>query len=190
MDRVEFALENLGGKILDVGYSVGGIHQKFIEKFGAENIYGVDIETRENSGHYKRASAERIPFDSGFFDSIFAGELIEHVYTPEIFLREANRVLKIGGALVMTTPNQKSIINRIFRSYQTKIHVSLFDEESLKKMLAQTGFAVEKFYCQPYSGENCYGSRNKWSFEARAFLHKVLPRSLQEQMIVKAVKVN
>src|SRR3989344_6470667 len=158
MDRVEFALQNLSGKILDVGYSVGGIHQRFIEKFGTRNVYGIDIETWENSEHYKRASAEHIPFDDSFFDSIFAGELIEHVYTPEIFLREANRALKKGGAIIITTPNQKSLINRIFRSYQTRIHVSLFDEASLRKMLGQGGFAVEKFYCQPYSGENCYGS--------------------------------
>ena len=33
MDRVEFCLQNLQGRLLDVGYSVGGIHQKFIEKF-------------------------------------------------------------------------------------------------------------------------------------------------------------
>ena len=35
MNRVDFALANLNGKILDVGYSVGGIHLKFVEKFGS-----------------------------------------------------------------------------------------------------------------------------------------------------------
>ena len=189
VDRVEFALENLKGKILDAGYSVGGIHEKFMEKFGAENVYGVDIETENDTEHYRRSSAEKMPFESGFFDSIVAGELIEHIYTPELFLREANRVLKKAGVMIITTPNQKSLVNRLFKSYQTRIHVSLFDAESLKKALNEAGFEVRDFYCQPYSGENCYGSRNKWSFALRNFVHRFLPQNLQEQMIVKAVKV-
>ncbi len=188
MERVEFALNNLNGKILDIGYSVGGIHQKFLEKFGRENLYGVDIETEKDTEHYKRSTAEKIPFKDNFFDSVFAGELIEHVEKPAIFLKETARVLKKGGMLILTTPNRKSLVNRVFHSYETPIHISLFNYPALENLLKEKGFRVEKFYCQPYSGENCYGSRNKWSFIFRKALHHVLPRSLQEQMIVKAVK--
>ncbi len=189
MERVEFALGNLRGKILDVGYSVGGIHEKFIEKFGAENLYGVDIETKKDTEHYRAATAEKIPFKSNFFDSVFAGELIEHVAKPHFFLEEANRVLKDGGVLIITTPNKKSLVNRIFKSYHTPIHISLFDYRELGAALEVAGFAVQEFYCRPYSGENCYGSRNRWSFLFRGALHYLLPKGLQEQMIVKAVKV-
>ncbi len=190
MDRVEFALQNLNGKILDVGYSVGGIHQRFLEKFGKGGVYGVDIETKKDSAHYRKSTAEKIPFKANFFDSIFAGELIEHVEKPAVFLKEANRVLKKGGAMVITTPNKKSLVNRVFHSYETPIHISLFDYPQLEALLEREGFRVAEFYCQPYSGENCYGSRNKWSFLFRALLHNLLSPfpALQEQMIVKAVK--
>ena len=188
MDRVEFALKNLKGKILDVGYSVGGIHENFRERFGTENIYGVDIETAKDSAHYKRASAEKIPFPANTFDSVFAGELIEHVEKPGLFVKEAARVLKNGGVFILTTPNKKSFVNRVFHSYETPIHISLFDYHGLRKLLESSGFEVEKFFCRPYSSENCYGSRNKWTFIFRKALHYLLPRPLQEQMIVKAVK--
>ncbi|MFH1391816.1 MAG: class I SAM-dependent methyltransferase [Candidatus Diapherotrites archaeon] len=188
MERVEFALKNLNGKILDIGYSVGGIHQKFIEKFGKENIFGIDIETKKNTPNYKNASAEKIPFEENEFDSVFAGELIEHLEKPELFLKETNRVLRKNGSLVLTTPNRKSLVNRIFKSYETPIHINLFNYPQLEKLLKKNGLKVEKFFCQPYSDENCYGSRNKWSFLFRKIVHYLLPRSLQEQMIVKAVK--
>jgi len=105
MDRVKFALKNIGGKILDVGYSIGGIHGKFIEKFGKENLYGIDIETKKNTEHYKNANAEKIPFQSEMFDSVFAGELIEHLENPRHFVKEVSRVLKKSGSFILTTPN-------------------------------------------------------------------------------------
>lgn len=188
MDRVEFALQNLHGKILDVGYSIGGIHSKFLEKFGPTNVYGVDIETKKDTAHYKRSTAEKIPFRARFFDSVFAGELIEHVESPEKFLAEAARVLKKGGIIIITTPNRDSLINKIFHNYKTPIHISLMNFRELRSALEGSGFEVRRRFCQPYSGENSYGSRNKWTFFLRALLHNFLPRSLQEQMIVMAVK--
>lgn len=189
MNRLEFALKNLNGKILDVGYSVGGIHDIFLKEFGQTNMYGVDIETEMDTEHYKKSTAEKIPFKDNTFDSAFAGELIEHIEKPGIFIKEIARILKKGGTFVLTTPNKKSAINRTFHSYETPIHISLFDYPELEKLLQEKGFEIEKFYCQPYCGENCYGSQNKWTFIFRKLVHYFLPRSLQEQMIVKAVKL-
>lgn len=190
MDRVEFALQNLSGKILDVGYSVGGIHQKFLEKFGQKNIYGVDIETKKDSAHYKKASAQKIPFKPNFFDSVFAGELIEHVESPAKFLAQTNRVLKKGGVIIITTPNKDSLVNRITHSYETPIHISLLNYKELKELLEKNGFEVQEYIGMRYSEENCYGSKNKWSFFFRNLLHNFLPASLQEEMVFKAIKVN
>jgi len=189
LDRVEFCLQNLQGRLLDVGYSVGGIHQKFIEKFGAQNVYGVDIETEKDTEHYRRAGAEKIPFPDSVFRSVFAGELIEHVEKPGLFAKEAWRVLLKGGVLILTTPNKDSLVNRIFHNYETPIHISLFNYKGLEGLLERNGFRVEKYFCQPYTEENAYGSRNKWTFVARKLAHHFLPRSLQEEMIIKAVKV-
>ena len=189
MDRIEFAVLNLKGRVLDVGFSVGELHNKLIAKLGKENVYGVDIEVKKDTSHYKRASAEKMPFKGGFFDSVFAGELIEHLHHPEKFVRESGRLLKKGGVLIITTPNRDSLINRVFRNYHAPLHFSLFNYRELEELLEKNGFNVEHFFCQPYTEENSYGSKNGWTFTFRKLLHHFLPRSLQEEMVVKAVKV-
>ncbi|MEM4390633.1 MAG: class I SAM-dependent methyltransferase [Candidatus Diapherotrites archaeon] len=189
MDRIEYALKNLNGKILDVGFSVGELHTKLVNAFG-KNVYGIDIEVKKNSKNYKKASAEKkIPFKSNYFDSIFAGELIEHLHKPKNFVKEANRVLKKNGVIIITTPNRDSLINRIFHNYHAPLHFSLFNFQELKSLLEENGFKVVDYYCQPYTEENSYGSKNKWSFAFRKILHYFLPKSLQEEMIVKSIKV-
>ena len=54
-----------------------------------------------------------LPYDSGYFDAIFAGEIIEHMTDDMFFLAECKRILKKNGILLLTTPNLVSLRNRI-----------------------------------------------------------------------------
>jgi SAM-dependent methyltransferase len=54
-----------------------------------------------------------LPFRSGVFDGILAGEIIEHLYDPGLLLRECRRVLRPGGILVLTTPNLATAQDRL-----------------------------------------------------------------------------
>jgi len=56
---------------------------------------------------------EGIPHDSNTFDCVYAGEIIEHLYDPDLMVSESARVLKMGGHLIITTPNLMSWYNRI-----------------------------------------------------------------------------
>ena len=47
-----------------------------------------------------------IPFASEEFDLVISSEVVEHVACPGKAMKEMNRVLKIGGSLVLTCPNQ------------------------------------------------------------------------------------
>ena len=48
----------------------------------------------------------QIPVDDQSFDFVLAAEVIEHFSTdPNFFFFEANRILKHGGRLLITTPN-------------------------------------------------------------------------------------
>ncbi len=44
-----------------------------------------------------RATAERIPFDAGSFDRAFAINALHHFADPAAFIRECQRVLRVGG---------------------------------------------------------------------------------------------
>lgn len=51
-----------------------------------------------------RCSAESIPVNDASFDTALLCEVLEHLENPEKVLREAFRILKNGGKLIMSTP--------------------------------------------------------------------------------------
>jgi 2-polyprenyl-3-methyl-5-hydroxy-6-metoxy-1,4-benzoquinol methylase len=155
-------LEEKPGKMLDIGCGPGIFSSKFIP-FGF-SVYGVDLtaeQVRIAKGNGLEATVHDIglkglPYESGSFDLAFAGEVIEHIVDTTNFLREAHRVLKPGGCLILTTPNIASIENRIrllFGRYPKWVeyrleggqgHVRSYTPGALKIHLNETGFNVEK----------------------------------------------
>ena len=62
------------------------------------SVRGLNLET------------DRLPFEDGEFDLVVAMEILEHfAIDPGFVFREANRVLRDGGALLVTTPNLVSL---------------------------------------------------------------------------------
>ena len=112
---------------------------------------------------------ERWPFESGSFDNVIAAEVIEHVFDTDLFVREAWRILKPGGALILTTPNLAYAANRLLLAFgiqplftetsttrslgrwlpflgqgnQTQGHLKIFTGGALQELLMMGGFAVE-----------------------------------------------
>ena len=75
-----------------------------------KNVVGIDINT-SNVERLKRlgydniyiASAETFELQQQF-DTIIAGELIEHLANPGLFLQQARKHLAPNGRIVITTP--------------------------------------------------------------------------------------
>jgi SAM-dependent methyltransferase len=66
-----------------------------------------------------------LPFEAGQFDAIACVEGIEHIENPHLLAREANRILKTGGRVYITTPNVLSIRSRLsylLRGYPEQFH--------------------------------------------------------------------
>jgi len=187
-NRVEFIVSRLRGKVLDVGCSACTLHEEIKKHIHSNDLFGVDIEIKKENEHYKNGSAEAIPFPDKQFDVVVAGELIEHLKEPGIFLKEAKRVLRQGGMLILTTPNRESWLNRITHSYETEIHFSLLNRELLVDLLEKNGFRVIEFSCFPYTEESSEGSKHKSGFIIRKLVHYLVPKSLQEEMAVIARK--
>ncbi|MGA8169354.1 MAG: glycosyltransferase [Methylocystis sp.] len=68
------------------------------------------VEDIELSVRGLNLETDRLPFEDGEFDLVVAMEILEHfAIDPGFVFREANRVLRDGGALLMTTPNLVSM---------------------------------------------------------------------------------
>ena len=90
------------------------------------------------------ADAHPLPFGSGVFDALFAGELIEHLPDPEPGMAEFRRVLKRGGTLILTTPNRRRLANVVDRSDRpySPDHLSELSFDEVEALLARHGFQV------------------------------------------------
>src|SRR4051812_2677255 len=97
------------GRALDVGCGVGQVVARLNET-GFE-AYGVDVSepnierARVHCSRCQLYDGRRLPFEDQFFSSAGALNVLEHVDEPEAFIRELVRVVKIGGKIVISSPN-------------------------------------------------------------------------------------
>jgi SAM-dependent methyltransferase len=97
-----------GARVCDLGC---GLDAAFLD-FAAERIaygVGVDDQVRDGAGgRWKQVHTDiraPLPLESGEFDNVVMLAVLEHLPEPEPVLREAYRILKPGGSLILTWPS-------------------------------------------------------------------------------------
>ncbi|MCX7910232.1 MAG: class I SAM-dependent methyltransferase [Endomicrobia bacterium] len=116
LDRIKFSLDiadlKNGEKVLDLGCGEA-ILLKEIQR-NNKNVYywGLDINENikslnlENGEFIVGDLEEKLPFDSNFFDVIFALDVLEHIKNINVVLKEISRVLKDKGKFVVCGPTE------------------------------------------------------------------------------------
>ena len=100
---------------------VGGGHGELARALASrsENVLLVDYsppDAGELPANVKPLQADlnnEWPMESGTIDFAFALEVIEHVENPRHFFREMKRVVKPGGHIFITTPNNHCLASKI-----------------------------------------------------------------------------
>jgi len=110
MIRRYVALEN--ARVLDVGCGIGA----YVAQFAARGAraFGVDVdaeklvEARRDKNLVLLACAvsETLPFPNDTFDAVLLHEVIEHVVDDAQTIREAQRVCRRGGRVIVFVPNR------------------------------------------------------------------------------------
>lgn len=161
-DRSSFIADVCNGRrVLDLGCAGQAtkiddprwLHRRILEV--AESCVGADYE-RDEVDRLRSAGfdvvfadvsagpgelAERAPFDV-----VVAGELIEHLPSPQSLLDFAAQVLRPGGQLVVTTPNPFALLRvasaRTLRNFDNVDHVVLVAPTGIVEMANRAGFRV------------------------------------------------
>jgi 2-polyprenyl-6-hydroxyphenyl methylase/3-demethylubiquinone-9 3-methyltransferase len=111
--RLDFLLKHApaGARVLDVGCGEGWFTAALAQ--AGRRAVGIDVareplrraHQREPGLDLRRVSAQgEWPLQDASFDAVWAGEVIEHVADTAGWCSEVRRVLRSGGALVLSTP--------------------------------------------------------------------------------------
>lgn len=142
-------------RVLDVGANEGSGGTVLRQLRPEIELYGLDcVDTwlKNLPPAYAggiQALCSEIPVPDCHFTAIVAGEFIEHLYPRDVdpTLEEFQRVLEIGGRLLMTTPNPNSLKMRYKgKTVFGRSHLTQHHPDVLRTRLRMHGFSKVRFY--------------------------------------------
>lgn len=141
-----------GGVLVDVGCGEGQLWPLMRDRF--DRYLGVDAVRYQ--GFPAEAEFHQVDLDTGAVslpdesaDVVAAIEIIEHLENPRALMRELTRLVRPGGWVVVTTPNQLSLLSLLtllikqrfsaFQDVHYPAHLTALLEIDLKRMAAECG---------------------------------------------------
>jgi len=154
------------GEALDIGCGNGIFSAEAKARTGCA-LYGVDgseyaLKQAQAIGFEKLErindfNTDALPFESGRFDFCLCKDLLEHLLHPEFVLKEAARVLKPQGYLLVHVPNHFTLQGRLRFLFDNDIdtyayfpgakrwdfpHIRFYTHESMVELLGLAGFRM------------------------------------------------
>ena len=156
--RREFLLQNTGSgeRVLDLGCAEGAFGAE-LERAGAQVLCadvaqeplmraarlhpGLDLRLLDPAGAWDLQDSS--------FDAVWAGEVIEHVADTQAWLSEVRRVLRSGGRLILTTPDNGPLMllwMALSRgAFEARMdprsdHLRFYSRRTLTRLLEDFGF--------------------------------------------------
>ncbi len=133
-----------------------------------------------------------IPLSDAVADLVVCVETIEHLENPRALMRELTRLAKPGGWLIVTTPNQLSLLSLMtlivkqrfeyFQDVHYPAHITALLEVDLIRMAAECGLGGSTIR-YTMSGRIPFTSKHY-----PRFLSRVFPRALSDNVLLAAKK--
>lgn len=147
-------------RIIDIPCGAGAFILRLKDN-GFKDVLGIDIENLLQIDHesFKQGDMTKaLPVDDKTCNCLVCIDGIEHIAKQFDFIREANRVLKNGGELIISTPNISSIRSRwkwLMTGHHHKCvapldennpnplhHINMISFHELRYMLHTNGFKI------------------------------------------------
>jgi len=133
-ENIKLFGNNITGKTLDVGcgtkpYEILFNHSIYV---GLEFDTGIDTEKKVADFYY---DGKTFPFNEAEFDSVVSNQVLEHIFNPDEFLSEINRVLKTNGKLLLTVPF-------VWDEHEQPYDYARYSSFGLKGLLEKNGFEI------------------------------------------------
>lgn len=156
LDAVKCHKSVVRPSILDIGAADGMLLSYLKDALHADKAIGIEpsIEcirlSKSNDIELIQGAGESIPFEENMFDVIVAASVIDHLKDVKAFLKEAHRVLKPKGIVVVTAIvpfyDRMARISGLDKGLHP--HVCTFRTKELKRIFEENNFnvpAAERF---------------------------------------------
>ena len=118
-----FKLKNKNfNKILEIGAG-SAPHYTYIKHDYSEyhiadtSDYAKDFHKNNNKVKFVSYDGKVLPFEDNTFDRIIISHCLEHILSPETFIKEMMRTLKVGGVLSISLPTDPGLAWRLGRKF-------------------------------------------------------------------------
>ena len=137
---LHFEIEKVAEEVYGFDFDQPGID--ILEEYGVKNLYRADLE-----------KLEAVPLDKTF-DVIIAGEMIEHLSNPGLFLRGIQRFMHSETDLIITTINAYSALRFLIYGLRGKggknepvhpDHVAYYSYKTLNLVIQRENLTVKDF---------------------------------------------
>ncbi len=199
-DYYRTVINYLRGKIiLDVGCIDDGTeganeirlwNHWFLHKI-CKRVIGIDLrevplgQLKKMGFNVKKMDAQEISFREKF-DVVFAGELIEHLPNPGLFLMSAANVLAENGMVILSTPNPFSLnrLVRVFQSFTNEPavnpdHTMYISPQNIRTLARKCNLKVVKIEYAHFPF-----SRPNWLIALNQIGCRIIGERFKEQMII------
>ncbi len=125
------------GKTLDIGCG----SKPYASFFQSSKYIGLEMDTpasRTNPLADVFYDGKKIPFADAEFDSLISSQVFEHVFEPNQFLTEANRVLKMKGHFLLSVPF-------MWDEHEKPYDYARYSSFGMKWILEKNGFEVVEY---------------------------------------------
>ena len=213
-EKIEDFLPSLNGdeKILDIGCGHGGVSEELIKR--GFSVTGLEINddainSLKNKGFTAIKKDITKPLElNNKYDLTMLLDVLEHVFEPYQLLKEAKKVTKADGYIIVSVPLYFDIVDRIkilftgsvismdnlcygkenykkFRSYNYD-HIRFFRPKEVIEMGERLDLQIDKieYFATGYSGQNIF-LKLLIKFIANKYTVKINPNLLAHNMKIR-----
>ncbi|MBD2114437.1 MULTISPECIES: class I SAM-dependent methyltransferase [Cyanophyceae] len=156
----ELLHRSASGSVLDWGSGQGLLTQRLLNLKQFQSITATDIQSRpktiDAAIQWRQADLNNpLNLEAEVFDVIVSAEVIEHLENPRAIAREWFRLLKPGGLLIFSTPNNESwraIIALLLQGHFVEFgdssypaHITALVRKDITHILSEAGFCLPEF---------------------------------------------
>jgi SAM-dependent methyltransferase len=146
------------GLLLDVGCGTGSLApyvRDFVHEYAGADLIRYPDFPPAFAFYPVNLDIQTVQLADGAADVVVCAETIEHVENPRALVRELTRLTKPGGLLVITTPNNLSLMSKLclvlknqfvmFQDASYPAHITALLQSDLARMARECGLEDVRF---------------------------------------------